>query len=192
MDTPWENLLGISLAVDHDFSNLISEYLPKSIQSSPTIKHEILVLKNQKSKEKSNMYSYLDKTLFLKGTELFSMLLGKELFEIAQIAEEEDYIPEEIIFHEGARADSMYIILQGKESVFRGNNEITQLHEGECFGEMAILDGAPRSTSIRALAETRLLTIREDDFYHLAEGNINLLQGIIRILSARLRKANAA
>ena len=191
-DTIWKNVLGISLAAEQNLLNSLSESLSKSAQSHPLIKNEILAVKTQKSKESKSMYSHLDKTLFLKGTELFSKLSGEELFQISQIADEEEFLKDEIIFHEGEQGDSMYIILQGRLSIFIGNEEIAQLQKGECFGEMALLDGEPRSTSIRALEESKLLTIREENFYSLAEGNINLIQGIVRILSARLRQANAA
>jgi len=191
-DNFWENVLGISLAAEQNLIHLIQKHLSGEAQLNPLIKNEIAVVTIQKFKESKPMYSHLDKTLFLKGTDLFSKLSGEELFQISQIAEEEDFLAEEIVFHEGDQGDSMYIILQGRVSVFTKNQEITILKEGECFGEMSLLDGEPRSTSIKAVTATKLLTIRGENFYSLAEGNINLIQGIVRILSARLRKANSA
>ena len=64
--------------------------------------------------------------------------------------------------------------------------------EGECFGEMALLDREPRSNSIKAVVDTTVLKIDEVGFYELAAGNIEIIQGIVKILSKRLRKANAS
>ena len=120
------------------------------------------------------MFTTLDKTIILKGVNLFSTLTGEEVFQIAQIAAEERYLAEEVIFREGDVGDSMFIIIDGSVSVYNQKKEITILETGECFGEMAILDQEPRSSSIRAVADTAVLKIDEESFYELVAGNIEI------------------
>ena len=143
-----------------------------------------------KIKEGLSMYTTLDKTVILKGVDLFSGLSSEKVFEIAQIVNEECYLMDEIIFNEGGMGDSMFIIISGSVSVFNLQKEITTLGEGECFGEMALLDRESRSSSIKALNDTTVLKIEEVGFYELAAGNIEIIQGIVKILSTRLREAN--
>ena len=137
------------------------------------------------------MFTTLDKTIILKGINLFSGLTGEEVFQIAQIAVEERYLVEEVIFQEGDVGDSMFIIIDGNVSVYNQKKEITTLEKGECFGEMALLDREPRSSSIRAVTDTAVLKIDEESFYELVAENVEIIQGIVKILSKRLRQSNA-
>mgnify|MGYP005631038485 CR=1 FL=1 len=141
--------------------------------------------------EDIGMFTTLDKTIILKGVNLFSGLISEEVFQIAQIAIEERYLAEEVIFREGDVGDSMFIIIDGSVSVYNQKKEITTLEKGECFGEMALLDREPRSSSIRAVTDTAVLKIDEESFYELVSGNIEIIQGIVKILSKRLRQSIA-
>ena len=73
------------------------------------------------------MFTSLDKTIILKGVNLFSGLTSKEVFQIAQIAVEEQYLVEEVIFSEGDVGNSMFIIINGSVSVYNQKKVITTL-----------------------------------------------------------------
>ena len=135
------------------------------------------------------MYTTLDKIIILKGVDLFSSLTADELFALAQIATEERYLNGEIIFNEDDPGDSMYVIIHGSVSVFNQKNDLAELLKGECFGEMALLDHEPRSSSIKASSDLTILKIDENNFYNLIAENVQITQGIMKILSKRLRKA---
>ena len=96
-----------------------------------------------------------------------------------------------MIFQEGDVGDSMFIIINGSVSVYNQKKEITTLERAECFGEMALLDREPRSSSIRTVIDTVVLKIDEESFYELVAGNIEIIQGIVKILSKRLRQSIA-
>ena len=68
---------------------------------------------------------------------------------------------------------------------------ITTIGAGECFGEMALFDREPRSSSIRAVTDTIVLKIEEESFYDLISGNIKIIQGIVKVLSRRLRQSSS-
>ena len=147
-----------------------------------------LLTKSDK-KGRAFMYTTLDKIIMLKGVDLFSSLTADELFALAKIATEERYLNGEIIFNEGEPGDSMYVIIHGSVSVFNKRNNLAELSKGECFGEMALLDHEPRSSSIKANSDIPILKIDEKKFYDLIAENLQITQGIMRILSKRLRKS---
>jgi signal transduction histidine kinase len=102
----------------------------------------------------------------------------------------------EVVFREGEMGDAMYIIWSGRAAVVKGD-----LHSpivlgyrgpGEIIGEMALLENRPRSASVVALEDMRLLRIRREDFEKLIQSNPSVGMGILGTLSARLRAADNA
>jgi CRP-like cAMP-binding protein len=135
------------------------------------------------------MLTTVEKVLFLKSIELFSQIPGEDLAQVALISAEETREPEEEIFREGDAGDALYLILEGKVRVHRGEREIAQLGERECFGEMAILDAAPRSASVTAVGDLALLKIGREEFQEIMADKPEIALGIIKVLSRRLRNA---
>ena len=137
------------------------------------------------------MYSTLEKTIFMKGVDLFHDISGEEVSHVAQIAEEIEYDSEQTIFEEGDVGDSMFIIIDGAVRIHKGNKELAVLSKGKFVGEMALLDQEPRSASVTSTEETTLLEINGEDFYDLMASRMEIMQGIVKILTQRLREANA-
>ena len=137
------------------------------------------------------MYSTLEKTIFMKGVDLFRDISGEEVSHVAQIAEEIEYDSEQTIFKEGDVGDSMFIIVDGAVRIHKGDKELAVLSKGKFVGEMALLDQEPRSASVTSTEETTLLEINGEDFYDLMASRMGIMQGIVKILTQRLREANA-
>jgi SulP family sulfate permease len=103
----------------------------------------------------------------------------------------------EIIFQEGEVGDGIYFILSGYVSVFTGSRDhrLATFAEGMFFGEMSILEDKPRSATVRAETDTRLLFISKDNFQQLTESDpsiiAHILQRLSRDLSHRLRMTTA-
>jgi len=135
------------------------------------------------------MLTTIEKVLFLKGVSIFKEIPGEVLSQIAQIAEEVQIEKGSRIFDEGEPGDSLYLIVRGGVRVHKGTREVAVLREGECFGEMAILDNEPRSASITALEDVQLLRIWSDDFYEMLADRVEIARGIFKVLSRRLRQA---
>jgi CRP-like cAMP-binding protein len=133
------------------------------------------------------MLSTIERVLFLKSVELFSQIPGEDLAQVALIAAEELREGGEVIFAEGDPGDALYLVLEGKVRVHTGDQEIASLGPRECFGEMAILDPAPRSATTTAAEDTNLLKISRDDFQDIMGEKPEIAAGIIRVLSRRLR-----
>lgn len=136
------------------------------------------------------MISTVEKVLFLKSVPLFREIPGEDLAQIASIADEVEYKGGELVFKEGDIGEAMYLILDGKVRVHRGEKLLVELGEKECFGEMSILDSEPRSASVTALSELDLLKIQREDFYEILAQKSEIAHGIIKVLTHRLREAN--
>ncbi|MBN2493900.1 MAG: cyclic nucleotide-binding domain-containing protein [Deltaproteobacteria bacterium] len=137
------------------------------------------------------MISTVEKVLFLKSVDLFSQIPGEDLAQVAGIAQEISFEPGELIIQEGEMGDSLYLLVDGEVLVHRLTKEITRLGQRESFGEMAILDNEPRSASVSSVTDVTCLKVSRDDFYELMSEKIEIAHGIIRVLTHRLRDANA-
>lgn len=135
------------------------------------------------------MLSTVEKVLFLKSIDLFSAIPGEDLAQVALIAGEESRDPGEEIFGEGESGDALYLVLDGKVRVHKGEKTIAELGERECFGEMAILDASPRSATVTTLSDVSLLKIAREDFQEILSEKPEIAQGIIHVLIKRLRNA---
>jgi len=99
------------------------------------------------------------------------------------------------IFAEGEPGDTFYVILSGCVQVSKFLERDTQrllreLTPGKFFGELALLEDAPRTASIDALEETTLLCITKDDFQELINVHPEIALPIMRAVSARLRDSD--
>lgn len=137
------------------------------------------------------LISTVEKVLFLKSIDLFSQIPGEDLVRVAQIAEEVDFEPKETIISEGEIGDSMYLIVDGRVEIFKGKRLVVELGARECVGEMAILDSEPRSATVRTLTPVSALKIEREDFYDLLTEKLEIAQGIIKVLTRRLRRTTA-
>ncbi|KPJ72238.1 hypothetical protein AMJ52_07005 [candidate division TA06 bacterium DG_78] len=105
----------------------------------------------------------------------------------------------EVIFKEGAVGDAFYLIILGSVRISTivpgvGEEALTILREGEYFGEMALIDDAPRSASAIANEDTLLLLIEKDNFRKLLAKETGIAYKLLwvftKTLSARLRKTD--
>jgi CRP-like cAMP-binding protein len=135
------------------------------------------------------MITTVEKVLFLKSIDLFSQIPGEDLAAVALISTEEQRDQGDEIFAEGEAGDALYLVLDGKVRVHKADRLIAELGERECFGEMAILDAAPRSATVTALCDTSLLKITRDDFQEILSERPEIAQGVIQVLTRRLREA---
>ena len=137
------------------------------------------------------MYSTLEKAMILKSVDLFASIPSQELIRVAQIAEEEEYQTDTSLCKEGDYGDCMYIIANGKVKVHKGDHTLVELEKGAFVGDMALLDQEPRSADLTTSLETTLLKISQDAFYELMSSNFEIMNGILKIISSRLREAQA-
>ena len=138
-------------------------------------------------------------TELLQNVYLFKELGVTELVEILKLCRRETYPRDRFIFLEGELGDKCYIIEKGEVRISKfvpnvGEENLASLTEGSCFGEMALIDGAPRSATVQAVEETTCLVLAKQDLDGLLTENKELgnklLMVFCRTLSARLRDTN--
>lgn len=130
----------------------------------------------------------------LKQMYVFSDLTMQELLRVMDVVRIEDCSDGEELIREAEQGNSLYIILQGSFSVERHEQVITTLSRGNHFGEMSLLSNAPRSATVRAIADSRLLRIDRQDFIDLLVSEsrigVKLLWRLSGKLSQYLNNAN--
>ena len=122
---------------------------------------------------------------------LFRGLPETELWSMAALARPRMLGRDEMLFREGDPGDRFYIVYSGSVEVLKerplGDHERLAVKQaGEAFGEMSLLNDAPRSASVRALEPTELLVISREDFNALL-GDSALAIGLLRSLARSLR-----
>lgn len=135
----------------------------------------------------------------LKQAAIFADLTDDELAHIVEICKEQQYKFGQPIFKEGEPGNRLYIIAEGEVRISRqvpgsGEEALTVLKKGACFGEMSVFDRSERSTDAIANKDCTLLTITRSDFEILLDFNRDLaykvLWSVVRLLSERLRVTN--
>lgn len=129
----------------------------------------------------------------IQRVELFHGLSPEEVMKILSKGMTMRCAKDETLFYQGTVGSQMYVVLGGTVGVFDGLTCIARLHTGDMFGEMALVDKAPRSATVVALEESRLFVLSESTFEHLLTKRvaIRILLNIIHTLSKRLRDSNA-
>jgi hypothetical protein len=152
-------------------------------------------LDGERMPEEAEM-TIVERMLLLKETELFRNLDARDLAGIASVVKERTYSPGETIIREGDRGDFLALVVGGKVSVLKsdgkgGEFHVRDLGSPELVGEMALLDEAPRSASIRSVGRAQLLLLSRAEFESLTEEYPGIALGIARVLSRRLQTLTA-
>ena len=133
------------------------------------------------------MLSTIEKVLTLKSVSIFAGTPDETLVEAAAILEEVDIPEGRTIFEKGEMGSCLYIIADGRVRVHDGERTLNELGTGDVFGEMAVLDAAPRVASVTALDATRLLRLDQEPLYELMADRIEVVRAIVGVLSGHLR-----
>lgn len=130
----------------------------------------------------------------LSATALFSDLDERELRIVEAFALERQFLAGEVIFDAGEDGQAIYVVVSGRVAVISdgaGDRPLAELAAGEFFGEMGLLDGAPRSAQIRALEPTTLVVLPRTEFDRLMVSHARIASCIslqlARHLGRRLR-----
>lgn len=137
------------------------------------------------------MLSTIEKVLILKGVSFFVDTPEEALVNIAAVLEETAVQPDAQVFSEGEPGHTLYIIVDGQIRIHNQQQTLAILGENEAFGEMSILDPAPRSATATATTETRLLSLDREVFNGMMADHYDVAQGVMRLLARRLRQAQA-
>jgi CRP/FNR family transcriptional regulator, cyclic AMP receptor protein len=99
----------------------------------------------------------------------------------------------EVIFHQDDIGDSLQVVVSGAVKIGLASTDggeaiIASLHPGDFFGELALLDGAPRSTTATAVEPTETLALPREAFLRLLDEDSRLVRALLHALAAELRR----
>ncbi|MBM5575561.1 Crp/Fnr family transcriptional regulator [Deefgea sp. CFH1-16] len=137
----------------------------------------------------------MNKAKLLSGSSLFCELTPSELENLAQQAQTRHVKAKQIIVAQGVCGDEMFAVIHGRLKVTRSNEEgreitLAILEGGEVFGELAMLDGAPRNASVEALEDGELLVLQRSAVDQYLDHHPHVMRSLITTLCERLRSAN--
>ncbi|MBR2272978.1 MAG: Crp/Fnr family transcriptional regulator [Fibrobacter sp.] len=132
----------------------------------------------------------------LKGVDLFSELTEEQLGLLANLVVVQDFNRDETVVLEGdCSMKALYLIASGTVQVYMtgvdGRETILSfLERGDFFGEMSLIDGEPRSASVRTVTDAQLMIIHREPFLTLIRQTPEIAMSLLSEMSKRLRKAN--
>jgi CRP-like cAMP-binding protein len=137
----------------------------------------------------------MDERELLRNVPIFSELTEPDVATLAKVATRRRYPKDTVVFFENEEGDFFFMILEGRIKVTILGDDgreiiLSVLGSGDFFGEMALLDNEPRTATAIAIEESELLSLHRTDFQNVIADNRGIMAALIRILTARLRRAN--
>ncbi len=131
----------------------------------------------------------------VKAVPIFSDLDDEEIKKVAEIGINQKFSKNGIVFLEDEEGAALFIIISGKVKIVRTDDDggeviLSILGKGDFFGEMAILDGLPRSATVVSIDNSELFMIHRRDFLHLIERSPHVAVSLLRELTSRLRRSD--
>ena len=128
----------------------------------------------------------------LRQVPLFSACSSRELRAIAMVVKEVRHREGTVIAREGDPGVGLFVIVDGEAEVTIGGKRMAKLSKGDFFGEIALLDGGPRSATVTALTDLRLLGLTEWVFRGLLQEHPSIAIKTLESMAGRLRHATKA
>ncbi|WP_164021037.1 Crp/Fnr family transcriptional regulator [Pyxidicoccus trucidator] len=128
----------------------------------------------------------------LAQVSMFEQLEGEDLEQLSALLRTRRYAKGEVIFHQGDVGRALYVIRKGEVAIRLSSPDgkeviLALLDRGDFFGELALLDGEPRSTDAVAREETDLLSIQREDFHAFLNARPKVALGLLANLSRLVR-----
>lgn len=129
----------------------------------------------------------------LRRCALFAHVDEDGLTALGQLTRRRRFRRNEVIFHQDDVGDALHIVASGAVKIVLPSPDgeeaiIASLGRGDFFGELALLDGAPRSTTATALEPTETLALPRDQFGRLVSDDPRLVAALLRALATELRR----
>jgi CRP/FNR family cyclic AMP-dependent transcriptional regulator len=134
-------------------------------------------------------------TTVLKSVPLFASFPEEQLRMLVSVVTRRSAPRASVIMAAGDQIDSLYIVISGRLKVMMGDAEgkeviLSLIGPGEFFGEMGLIDDAPRSASVVTIEPCELLSISKRDFKKCLQENFEMSMAVMRGLVRRLREAD--
>lgn len=136
-----------------------------------------------------------NETFYLKQVSLFASLSDEDIRALMSVARRRTFRAGEVIFHRDDPGQVLYVIKEGKVKICLISPDGQEISlvvfgKGECFGELALLDGLPRSADAIALEKVECYTLQRSDFHNAIMKNPKIAIQVLEVLSKRLRSTD--
>jgi CRP/FNR family cyclic AMP-dependent transcriptional regulator len=125
----------------------------------------------------------------LRGVPLFTGMTDRALEAIGDLVSERSFDTDEDLVRQGDPGDSFLILRDGSASVLVDDRPVHELGAGDFLGEISLIDGGPRTATVRANAPIHALVIGRDDFATLLERHPSVRLELLMALTARIRRS---
>jgi CRP-like cAMP-binding protein len=132
-----------------------------------------------------------EKLELLERVPLFAGVARDQLEAIARIADEIDVPAGTALTHEGRHEGYFFVIVSGTVRIERGGRAINTIGAGEFLGEIALLDGGPRTASATTESACRLLSLTHERFHDLLDTSPSVRTAILEAVGERMRAIDA-
>jgi CRP/FNR family cyclic AMP-dependent transcriptional regulator len=123
----------------------------------------------------------------LGSVPLFAALSTKDLQKLAKVSDEVTIEAGRQLVEQGTTGREVYVIVEGEAEVERGGEHVAKLGPGDCFGELALLDGGPRTASVTAATNLTVLVLGQREFGGIIEEVPGIAYKIMAGLAGRIR-----
>jgi uncharacterized membrane protein len=136
----------------------------------------------------------MDHSNLLRQIPLFESMEEADLVALGNRLTEKSFAVGDVIFSQGEKGDAMYLIRDGAVDIVAGADgkrvNLASLFTGQYFGELSLLDGAPRSATALAARPTEALELERDDFIDFIKRRPEASLSIMHELGERMRATN--
>jgi CRP/FNR family cyclic AMP-dependent transcriptional regulator len=128
----------------------------------------------------------------LKAVPLFAHCNNKQIEFIATQVEDMDFQTGRVLCTEGQSGGDFFMLLTGGADVTRQGKPIAKMVPGDFFGEIAVVDGGPRTATVTTTVPSRCLVLGPRQFQNVVHQNVDIAHSVMKALTLRLREAGAA
>jgi NNP family nitrate/nitrite transporter-like MFS transporter len=136
----------------------------------------------------------MDVQALLRQVPFFTDLTADQLGQLARAGRQVAMEAEQIVFRDGDAGDGLYVMLAGQATVYRTPHgqriELARLGAGDFFGELALIDGAPRSATVATLTPCQFFVVGRTDFLTTVARSTGMLANLLIGLSTKVRSTN--
>jgi CRP/FNR family transcriptional regulator, cyclic AMP receptor protein len=128
-----------------------------------------------------------EKLELLRRVPLFAGLGRRELERLGQLADEIDLPAGRTLMRQGERGEELFVIVDGQARIQRDGETVRECGNGEILGEIALVDGGPRSATATLTRPSRLLVVGHRDFHSLMDEFPDVRLRVLETLAQRVR-----
>jgi CRP/FNR family transcriptional regulator, cyclic AMP receptor protein len=127
----------------------------------------------------------------LQQVPIFAGVEPEQLEDLAKHAREIEVPAGEELTHEGRYEGYVFVVLSGTVAIERDGRQVDTIGPGDFFGEIAAVDGGPRTATARTLEDARLVTVPHEPFYELMDAVPDVRAAVMEAMEQRLARMDS-